>query len=265
MEKSWQYIEFMLARRFSRFSAAPLHAPPPGLAADRLGSWLPSQCAICKAWPARPVCESCIAAFAQPVHRCRSCALQIPNSIERCGACLLKAPPWQSALTAVSYQWPWADLVAQFKYQSQPGWASRLASLMHSAPGVDDALAQADWLLPMPLSPQRLAQRGFNQSLLLARQLSPLKTRYDLLTRIRDTPAQRTLPRSERLRNLQGAFAVDPLQAVALRGQRVMLVDDVMTTGASLHMAALALAAAGVSHITTVVFARTEEGAPDGP
>jgi ComF family protein len=204
-------------------------------------------------------------AFAQPVHRCRSCALAIPHSIDRCGACILKAPPWQRALTAVSYQWPWADLVAQFKYRSQPGWASSLASLMHSAPGVDDALAQTDWLLPMPLSPQRLAQRGFNQSLLLARQLSPRQTRYDLLTRMRDTPAQRTLPRSERLRNLQGAFAIDPLQAAALRGQRVMLVDDVMTTGASLHMAALALTAAGVSQITTVVFARTEEGAHDGP
>jgi len=64
---------------------------------------------------------------------------------------------------------------------------------------------------------------------------------------------------------LQGAFAIDPLLSAALRGQRVMLVDDVMTTGASLHMAALALTAAGVSHITTVVFARTEEGAHDGP
>ena len=211
------------------------------------------------------MCETCITAFAQPVHRCSSCALPIPQSIDRCGACILNAPPWQRALTAVSYQWPWADLVAQFKYRSQPGWASSLASLMHSAPGVDDALAQTDWLLPMPLSPQRLAQRGFNQSLLLARQLSPRQTRYDLLTRIRDTPAQRTLPRSERLRNLQGAFAIDPLLFAALRGQRVMLVDDVMTTGASLHMAALALTAAGVSHITTVVFARTEEGAHDGP
>ena len=160
--------------------------------------------------------NSVITAFAQPVHRCRSCALQIPDSIERCGACLLKAPPWQSALTAGSYQWPWADLVAQFKYQSQPGRASSLASLMLSAPGADDALAQSDWLLPMPLSPQRLAQRGLNQSLLLSRQLSPLKTRYDLLTRIRDTPAQRTLPRSKRLRNLQDAFAVDPLQAATL-------------------------------------------------
>ena len=256
----------MSARRFSGVSAkAPQDPPPPGLASDRFWSWLPSQCAVCKAWPARPLCETCIAAFAQPLHRCRSCALQLNAPVALCGACLRRVPPWHNALTAVSYQWPWTEVVAQFKYHSQPGWAHSLASLMHSAPGVDDALAQAQWLLPMPLSPQRLAQRGFNQSLLLARQLSPHKTRYDLLLRIRDTPAQRTLPRSERLSNLQGAFAVDPLQAATLRGQRVMLVDDVMTTGASLHMAALALTAAGVSHITTLVFARTEDGAHDGP
>jgi len=211
------------------------------------------------------VCETCIAAFAQPVHRCHLCALQLSAPVAFCGACLRRKPLWQSALTAVSYQWPWTEVVAQFKYRSQPGWANHLASLMHSAPGVDDVLAQVHWLLPMPLSNQRLAQRGFNQALLLARQLSPAKTRSDILQRIRDTPAQRSLPRSERLRNLQAAFAVNPLQAAALRGQRVMLVDDVMTTGASLHMAALALTAAGVSQITTAVFARTEEGAQDGP
>ena len=253
----------MPASLFSRFFAARSSAPSPGLASDRMWSWLPSQCALCKAWPTRPVCETCITAFAQPAHRCLSCALRIPEGIERCGACLLHTPPWQVGLAAVSYQWPWAEAMAQFKYRAQPGWASTMASLMHSAPGVDDALAQAQWVLPMPLSPERLAQRGFNQSLLLARHLSPAQTRYNVLLRIRDTPAQRTLPRSERLRNLQGAFAVDPMQAAALRGQSVVLVDDVMTTGASLHMAALALRAAGVAHLTTVVFARTEAHAQD--
>ena len=184
-----------------------------------------------------------------------------------CGACLRQPPPWHSALTAVSYHWPWTDLVAQFKYQSQPGLAHSLASLMYSAPGVDDAVAQAQWLVPMPLSPVRLADRGFNQSLLLARPLAPHKARHDLLLRIRDTPAQRTLSRAERLRNLQGAFSVNPLQAAALRDQKVVLVDDVMTTGASLHLASQALLGAGVSHLTVVVFARTEspaQGPSDG-
>lgn len=255
----------MFASRFSRFSAASTSGAQPGLSSERFWSWLPSQCTLCKAWPARPVCDTCIAAFAQPVHRCPTCALHIPEAVSRCGACLLQPPLWHSALTAVSYEWPWTTLVAPFKYQSQPGWASSLASLMASAPGVDDALAQAHWVVPMPLSNQRLAERGFNQSLLLAKQLSPRKARHDLLLRLRDTPAQRTLPRAERLHNLRGAFSVHPLQADALRGQRVMLVDDVMTTGASLHMATEALLGAGVSHVTAVVFARTEAHAHDGP
>lgn len=252
----------MWDRFFQRLSARRL---TPGLGADKIGAWLPSQCAICKAWPAQPVCETCITAFAQPLHRCRVCALHLPNGIARCGECLLRPPPWQVGLTAVSYQWPWADLIAQFKYHAHPGWAGTLASLMHSAPGVDDAMAQAQCVVPMPVSLQRLAHRGFNQSLLLAKHLSPGKVRDDVLLRIRDTPAQRTLARSERLKNLQGALVIDPLQANSMRGLRVVLVDDVMTTGASLQMAAQALQAAGVAHLTTVVFARTETGHHDGP
>ena len=214
-------------------------------------------------WPARPVCDTCISAFAQPVHRCALCALKIPQGIYRCGDCLRSPPPWQLGLTAVSYEWPWVNLIAQFKYQAQPGWSGTLASLMHSAPGVEDALAQAQCVIPMPLSLERLAQRGFNQSLLLAKNMSPQHTRFDILLRLRDTPTQQSLPRSERLNNLQDAFAVNPLQAASLRNQHVVLVDDVMTTGASLQMAAKALQSAGVAHLTTVVFARTENNELD--
>ena len=182
----------------------------------------------------------------------------------RCGECLLRPPPWQMSLTAVSYQWPWIDLIGQFKYQAQPAWSGALASLMHSAPGVDDALAQSHCVIPMPLSLERLSQRGFNQSLLLARHLAPHHTHHDVLLRIRDTPAQRGLARHERLNNLKGAFVVDPLKSAILRNQHVVLVDDVMTTGASLQMAAKALQVAGVAHLTTLVFARTENAENDG-
>jgi len=183
--------------------------------------------------------------------------------MHRCVDCLRSPPPWQLGLAAVSYEWPWVNLIAQFKYQAQPGWSGTLASLMHSAPGVEDALAQARYVIPMPLSLERLAQRGFNQSLMLAKNLSPQLTRFDVLMRLRDTPSQRGLPRRERLNNLQGAFAINPLQAASLRNQHVVLVDDVMTTGASLQMAAKTLLSAGVAHLTTVVFARTENNELD--
>ena len=86
-----------------------------------------------------------------------------------------------------------------------------------SAPGAEDSLEAADWVLPMPLSAERLAERGFNQSWLLAKALSPSKADAHLLLRTRNTPSQRTLPRSERLANLLGAFAVEPLRAAFAR------------------------------------------------
>jgi ComF family protein len=161
-------------------------------------------------------------------------------------------------LSATAYAWPWIQLIAEFKFHQQPGWAGPLATLMLSAPWVEDTLTQADWVLPMPLSVQRLAERGYNQSLLLAHHLCPVKTQASWLLRTRHTPAQRTLPRSERLANLDGALAVDPLQIHQIRGKKVVLVDDVMTSGASLHTAAKALRDAGAVHISAVVLARTE-------
>ncbi|WP_233251857.1 ComF family protein [Limnohabitans sp. Jir72] len=228
--------------------------------------WLPSRCAVCRNWPQAPLCEDCISHFAQPLARCSTCALPLhattsaPASTtgRRCGACLKSPPPLDLCLSATAYAWPWVDLIAQLKFHGQPGWARSLGSLMLNAPWVEDTLAQADCVLPIPLSAERLAERGYNQSLLLARQLSAAKTQAELLLRTRHTPAQRTLPRAERLANLTGAFAVDPLRMAQVRGQRVVLVDDVMTSGASLHTAALALREAGARHISAVVLARTE-------
>ena len=222
-----------------------------------LGSWLPSRCAICRSWPSAPVCETCIAHHAQPTRRCQRCALPLPAG-SLCGHCLKSPPPIDACLCATAYAWPWTDLVAQFKFQAQPGWAGSLAMLMRSGDGVEDALDAADWVLPIPLSRERLAERGYNQSWLLAQHLCPGKAQGQLLLRTRDTPSQRTLPRRERMANLEGAFAVDPLHAHELRGKRVVLVDDVMTSGASLHTAARVLRQVGVRHIAAVVLARTE-------
>jgi ComF family protein len=118
-------------------------------------------------------------------------------------------------------------------------------------------------VLPIPLARERLAERGYNQSWLLARQLAPDQADAALLLRIRHTTAQRTLPRSERLSNLQGAFAVDPLRAHEVRGQRLLLVDDVMTSGASLHTAARVLLQAGATQVSAIVLARTGLGEDD--
>jgi ComF family protein len=220
--------------------------------------WLPSRCAICQDWPHAPLCEACISRFAQPQNRCQGCALPWANTGRRCPDCQAEPPPLDMCLAAVTYAWPWVDLIARFKFQQQAGWSHALATLMMSTPLADDVLDNADLVLPIPLSPQRLAFRGYNQSWELAQQLSPAKADVQLLLRTRDTPSQRLLPRHERLANLVGAFAVEPLRAAQLRGKRVVLVDDVMTSGASLHSAARMLRQAGATHISALVLARTE-------
>ncbi len=226
---------------------------------DGLAAAVPSQCAVCRAWPAQPVCEACVARFAQPRPRCRRCALPVPAGVAECGHCMRAPPPLDACHAAVSYEFPWSALIVQYKFNGHPRWAGSFATLMRSAPWVEPALDQADIVLPMPLARERLAERGFNQALLLARALAGGKTRAGWLLRVRHTPAQAALDREHRLGNVKGAFAVDPLRAGELRGQRVVLVDDVMTSGASLFTAAEVLRRAGVARVTGLVLARTAE------
>ena len=224
----------------------------------RVSAALPGQCALCHAWPAGPVCPACTARFARPRSRCGLCALPLPAGVTHCGACIKDAPPLDQCLAAVPYEYPWSGLIARYKFGPSPGWSAALARLMRDSPGVAAALQAADLLLPLPLSSRRLRERGFNQALELARQLAPAKTRADLLLRLRDTPAQSSLPLNRRLRNVQDAFGLAPGAVDVLRGRHLVLVDDVMTSGATLHAAARLLRTAGAAHITGLVLARTE-------
>lgn len=219
---------------------------------------LPSQCAVCHAWPAQPICETCVNAFAQPSNRCHTCAIALPAGVQLCGACIVRPPPLDACLAAVPYAFPWSRLVADFKFRQHPGWATSFAHLLRAAPWVEPALDAADWLIPMPLSRQRLQERGYNQADVLARALDATRVASDILLRVVDTPPQRTLPRAERLLAVERAFAVDPMEVSRVAQRRIVLVDDVITTGASLHAAARALRNAGAAHITAVVLARTE-------
>ena len=219
---------------------------------------LPSQCLVCHAWPAQPVCEDCVGRFAQPHARCQTCALPLPAGLRQCGACVKQPPALDACLAAVAYAFPWSDLIVGYKFHNHPGRASALALLMRSTPWVEPALDAADIVLPMPLAPERLKSRGFNQALTLARLLAPDKTDHRLLLRIKHTPPQISLKRSERLISVKDAFAVEPLLLARIKDKRLVLVDDVMTTGASLFAAARVLRAAGAAHITGLVIARTE-------
>lgn len=222
----------------------------------------PSRCAVCGAWPARPLCDACVARFAQAQHRCALCALPLPADHDACGACLREPPPLDACFAAVPYAYPWSGLLARFKFSGEPGWAQALSERMARIPGIAEELQRADLLLPMPLAPRRLAERGFNQALLLARQLDRAKVETQLLLRLRETNPQAALDRRARQANVDGAFGIEPLRAAQVRGKSALLVDDVMTSGASLHAAAKALRQAGAMRVSAIVLARTDAPSP---
>ncbi len=222
---------------------------------------LPSECGICGRWPSQRVCGDCAAHWAEVQPRCRHCALALPGGASECGACLRAPPAFDAAWAAVDYGYPWSLLLAQLKFQQDPGAAWALAQLLARVPGVAAALASARWIIPVPLSAERLRERGFNQAALLASALARTPNAGDcahLLVRTRHTPAQSGLDRDLRLRNLRGAFEVPARQTARIAGRRVVLVDDIMTTGATLDAAAQALRRAGAIHICAMVVARTQ-------
>lgn len=192
--------------------------------------------------------------------------MPVPPDLLQCGACVRDPPPLDACVAALPYAFPWSRLVTEFKFHGQPGWAQALARLMRSVPWVEPLVESADLLVPMPLAIGRLRQRGFNQALELCHQLAPAKTDARLLLRLRETQPQTALSRSERQTNLRHAFAVDPLRVDMASSRHLVLVDDVMTSGASLHAAASALRGAGAARVSALVLARAElspaSGAP---
>lgn len=187
-----------------------------------------------------------------------TCALPVPPGVSLCGSCVSDPPPLDACHAACAYAWPWPERIAEFKFRGNAGLASPLATLLRSAPWIEAAIEQADIVLPMPLTAARMRERGFNQAHELAKRLAPDTTDPGILLRTRDAPAQSGLTRAERLRNLHGMFALEPLRVTAVRNRRVVLVDDVMTTGASVFTAAEVLRRGGASHITAIVLARTD-------
>lgn len=177
--------------------------------------------------------------------------------MQRCGRCLTHPPHYDTTVAALAYADPLDHAVQAFKYHHALGLARFLSGLLDdavSAAGAPDT--RIDLIIPLPLAPARLAQRGFNQALELARPIAArrrIALNARAVRRIRNTPPQAQLPWNERARNIKGAFVCD----MPLAGMRVAVVDDVMTTGASLDEMARVLKVAGAAHVTNWVVART--------
>jgi ComF family protein len=219
---------------------------------SRLLQAIPFECAICKRWPSAShagvtgVCQSCLHTHANAP------LFLVPQGLDDCAA-------------AINFDAPWSALISRYKFAPEPGLARLFAELMLRESHIHELLTDADIVMPLPLAPERLEERGFNQALSLARHLV-VKNKIDSssLIRTRDTAPQRLLDREARQRNVANAFALQatsskPYSSVApsFEGKHILLIDDVMTTGATLAAAAEPLRRAGAARISAVVIART--------
>jgi ComF family protein len=232
-----------------------------------LDAVVPPLCLNCQSAVAEPgaLCASCWSRFAwidRPY--CETCGLPFdydPGFLGRtglaCGACLSAPPPFGKARAVLRYDAASRGLLLAFKHADRTHAAPAFARWLARAGR--DVLDGADLIAPVPLHWTRLAMRRFNQAALLANALSGLTgipSVPDLLRRQRRTRTQGTLGRGERLRNVRRAFALSKRHRSRVRGKIVVLVDDVLTTGATLGECARALRRAGAAEIRTVTVAR---------
>jgi ComF family protein len=220
----------------------------------RLGlALLPARCLVCgeAGSHGQDLCLACRRVL--PFNRvaCSRCALPLPAPVT-CGACLRQPPPFTASVAALVYRFPVDRLLPRFKFHGDLA-AGRLLSQLMAQAFADAPRPQA--LVPVPLHPSRLRRRGYDQALELARPLArafALPLHADALRRVRATSAQSELDAASRRHNVRSAFFA---RAGALPGH-VALVDDVMTTGATLAECARALQRAGVSRVDVWVAAR---------
>jgi ComF family protein len=220
---------------------------------------LPTQCAVCRGWERQRVCHACSERFGAAVPRCRRCALRVPDGTGVCGACLADPPPCDRVLAALDYAHPWDRLIGQFKFDAALDLAGVFVQRIEQA-WRDSGSPRPQLLLPVPLSPTRLRERGYNQSWEIVRRLARrLHCPADagLLLRIRDTAHQLSFPVERRAANVQSAFAIEPRRLAEVRGRSVTLFDDVMTTGATVAEIARTLRRAGAAEVHAWVLART--------
>lgn len=238
----------------------PLHALVTALP-NLLAAALPCPCALCGTEQAHSVCAACEHTLLAPQTRCQCCAIPLPySSAERCGACLSQPPSYQRTITLGDYSYPAQRLVLGLKFGAQLPLARYLGQQLANATrqAVPPLLPLPELLIPIPLHPLRLRERGFNQAWeitrILARELQ-IPARADVLQRVLLHPAQASLSLKERQKNLRRAFAITDNAAV--RGKHIGLVDDVMTTGTTVEEAARTLLRSGAASVTNFVALRT--------
>lgn len=218
-------------------------------------SLFPQPCILCNAANGNELglCPDCLSDL--PFHQdeyCPQCGLPSTNNFI-CGACIASPPDFDATRSIFRYEYPISQLVQHYKYAQQLHLGNLFAKLLQQKLS---AHKLPDLIIPMPLHPKRLTERGFNQSLEVAKILGKalnIPVDYTTCLRTKYSPPQASLPLKLRATNIKGAFACTK----SLNGLRVALIDDVMTTGASLNALTKAVKTKGASHVECWVIART--------
>jgi ComF family protein len=229
-------------------------------ASQILSLWA-GECVLCAAAAAaHALCDDCTRELPRFAYACPRCARAMPRE-EVCGRCIRKPAAFDRATGALAYVFPNDVLITSAKYNGNLAVARTLGTFLATQIEKQIApreLGAIDVILPIPLSPKRQAERGYNQAAEIARVVAKRLGRplaADLM-RTRDTQKQADLSLKARLKNVRGAFSAASLER-PLAGKYVLLIDDVMTTGATLNEAAKALKEAGAARVTVGVAARS--------
>jgi ComF family protein len=211
--------------------------------------------AACSTKQGAVLCAACHAGVFAPRTRCPQCALPTPSA-QMCGQCLATPPAYDATRCAADYDDASRALLLDFKFNQQPGLATFLATELQRAVLGTLGEQALDAIVPVPLARERLKARGYNQAWELARVLGeqlalPVNSSY--LHRPLNTRPQSSLDLKERHKNMRGAFVC--LQSVA--GKHLLLVDDIMTSGATLNAAAATLKLHGAARVSCAVVMRT--------
>jgi ComF family protein len=219
-----------------------------------LASLFGGSCYLCRGEADDLLCQACSADLPRlPAALCPRCALAAPMAAV-CGRCLARAPQFDATVAALAYDFPADALLLALKFRGELALAPLLSALL--ADKLSGNIGQVDCVMPVPLALSRLRSRGYNQAAEIARPLAArLGVRLDLALcqRGRDTPPQAELPWAERGANVRGAFDC----ARSIEGATVAVVDDIMTTGATLEEIAGTLKRAGAARVVNWVVART--------
>jgi ComF family protein len=205
------------------------------------------------------VCNACQNELPwQPNTSCPQCGLASDGNV--CGSCLSNPPDFDKTHAVFLYDYPIDAMMVRYKYGNMMHLSHLFGQFLSDKLALSLALNQIDLIIPMPMHPQRLKERGFNQAHEIAKVITKQcsdKFDYKSVARIKLTPPQASLPLKDRVKNIKGAFQVNTDKLNLIQGKRIAIVDDVMTTGASLNELAKTLKKTGASHVECWVIART--------